>query len=368
MNSIFLAQWMKEKRSPMLVIAFTVLSIIATLLFGVGTESKLKAYIFPAEGVSTSQFESWAKLLNDNEAIQFIPQDEKQARSDVSSGRVDVAIKVMSDNYQLIASIDNPNVQLVEQYVHRVFLDELQLRIATQYSEDKETFREATIQYLQNPPLTVQLTDPEGKSLVQYDMNVQLLFTFSLFLSIFTIGYKINSITVEKVSGIWSRVILSPVRKIEMYMGHLLYSFIIGFVQIAIILLLFRYVFHYDLGDHMWMLFIVAALYTFTIVAFCMLLTGIVRTPEQFNMVLPSLIPIMPLLSGAYMPPGTITNSVLLAIAQLFPIKHALDSMVAIAIYEASWSEIALSISKLLLIAVLCMGVGINLMERRKGS
>src|SRR5690606_20907062 len=188
-----------------------------------------KAYIFPAEGVSTSQFESWAKLLNDNEAIQFIPQDEKQARSDVSSGRVDVAIKVMSDNYQLIASIDNPNVQLVEQYVHRVFLDELQLRIATQYSEDKETFREATIQYLQNPPLTVQLTDPEGKSLVQYDMNVQLLFTFSLFLSIFTIGYKINSITVEKVSGIWSRVILSPVRKIEMYMGHLLYSFIIGF-------------------------------------------------------------------------------------------------------------------------------------------
>jgi len=42
--------------------------------------------------------------------------------------------------------------------------------------------------------------------------------------------------------------------------------------------------------------------------------------------------------------------------------------MVAISIYDGLWSDIFLSLSKLLLIAVISMGVGINLMERRRSS
>lgn len=362
MSSIFLAQWMKEKRSPILVLAFTLLSIVATLLFGSGMESKIKVNVFPEQGLEAGVFDEWIKLLNDNESIEFVKRDEKQARVDVSSGRIDAAIKIMDDNYQIIASVDNPNVQLVEHYAQTVFVEELQLRTAAKFTGDEAALREA----VQQPALAVQLQTPDGRSLVSYNMSIQLLFTFTLFLVMFTIGYKINAITMEKVSGIWSRIVLSPIKKVEMYMGHLLYSTIIGFIQIAVVLLLFQYAFHFDLGSRFGMLLVVAALYIMTIVSFCMLLTGILRTPEQFNMVFPSIIPIMPLLSGAYMPPGTITNKVLLAIAEAFPLKHALDTMVAISIYDADWSQIFISIAKLLLIAVLCMGLGINLMERRK--
>lgn len=61
---------------------------------------------------------------------------------------------------------------------------------------------------------------------------------------------------------------------------------------------------------------LVASLFSFTIVALSMLLVGILQSPEQFGTLFPSIIPIMPLISGVYMPPGTITNPILLGIAE----------------------------------------------------
>ncbi|MCQ6560213.1 ABC transporter permease [Paenibacillus mendelii] len=366
MNPIFMAQWMKEKRSPIMILAFCGLSILATLLFGTGSDSKMQIGVFPAEGAGDTAAEEWLDLLNKGDAVEFVMQDELQAHSEVREGRADAALQLMENDYRIIAAIDNPNVQLVEQQVHTVFVEELQLRAAEAYKKDTSAFRTEVETYLKHPPITVQSQTTEGSQLIKYNMSLQLLFTFTLFLVMFTIGFKINSITMEKVSGIWSRVILSPVRKSEMYMGHLMYSAMIGFAQIAAVFLLFRYAFGFNLGDQFGMLLLIAAMYSMTIVALSMLLTGMVRTPEQFNAVFPSVIPIMPLLSGAYMPPGTITNEFLLTISELFPLKHALDAMIDIAIYNAGWPDVFLSVAKLCMIGVICMGIGINLMERRR--
>jgi ABC-2 type transport system permease protein len=197
-------------------------------------------------------------------------------------------------------------------------------------------------------------------------MGLQLMFGFSLFLVMFTIGFKINAINVEKTSGIWNRMILSPVRKTQMYLGHLVYSSVIGFIQVLIVYLIFLYVFNFNLGEHFGMLLLVSAIYTVAIVAMAMLFTGITRTPEQFNMLYPSIVPIMPLISGVYMPPGTLTNPILLFIAEFLPLTHAMEALMGITVYNAGWSDIFMPLAKLLLTAVICMGVGINLVERGK--
>ncbi len=367
MNPIFMSQWMKEKRSPLMVLAFFGLSIIATFLFGQGNQGKMTIAAFPGQGLKASAADEWLDRLNENESIEFVLKDEAHARSEVREGRADVAIQLLENDYRLIATIENPNVQLVERHVNTVFAEELRLRAAANYAEDADAFREAVGRYLAQPPVTVRLASSDGGELVSYDMSLQLLFTFTLFLAMFTIGFKVNAITMEKVSGIWNRVILSPMRKSEMYAGHLTYSSIIGFAQTAAVLLLFKYAFGFGLGDRIGMLLLVAALYTLTAVAFSMLITGFVRTPEQFNMIFPSLIPIMPLISGGYMPPGTITNPFLLAIAEAFPLTHALDAMIGISAYDAAWSDLYLPLAKLVLIGVVCMGIGINLVERRRG-
>ncbi|WP_370222306.1 ABC transporter permease, partial [Cytobacillus sp.] len=108
----------------------------------------------------------------------------------------------------------------------------------------------------------------------------------------------------------------------------------------------------------------IAAVFTFSSVSLAMLVAGFTKTPEKFNMVYPSVIPIIPIISGVYVPPGVMDNPVFTFIADLFPMGYALEAMMDAALFGAGWSEIMLPVSLMLLISVIYMGIGINLGER----
>src|SRR5690606_29162315 len=96
-----------------------------------------------------------------------------------------------------------------------------------------------------------------------------------------------------------------------------------------------------------------------------MLITGMLKTPEQFLAIYPSVIPLLPVISGAYMMPGTLTNPVLNFIGDLFPVAHAMDAFVEVAFFTPGWMDLLKPMVFMLLIGVIAMGIGINLMERR---
>ena len=365
MVSILLSHWMRERRNPFLLLLFIGISIIATLMFGGGMTQKMKIDVFRETGELKESEKEWLLLLNKGDTFKFRAQDEQSARTKVREGRADLAVKLTGDDYRIIAVKESPNAQLAEQHIRTVFERELELRAVSAAAGDEKGFRSRIDTYLEEPPLTLQVKGTDGEELLRYDMGLQLMFGFSLFLVMLTIGFKVNTITKDKITGIWSRLILSPVRKSEIYFGHLLYSTMIGIVQITVVFLIFRYAFNFGLGHRYGLLLLVIALYSMTIVAMCILLAGILRTPEKFNMLFPSIVPIMPLVSGVYMPPGTITSPILLGVAEIFPITHAMEALTGIAIYDNGIGELWLPLSKLILIAVLCMGIGINLMERR---
>jgi len=365
MRSVFLAQWMKEKRSPYLVLIFCALSIVATLLFGSNIDAKIKVDAFLGEGVMIEEAERWLERLNSSGAFVFKLRDEEKALDEVWQGRSSMAVRLLKDDYRIIAAMENMNISLVQQHMQSVYMDELRMNAVVKQVKDEELFRKELSDYLVHPPLTLQSAAASGGELKSYDMGLQLLFTFTLFLAMLTVGFKVNAMTAEKVSGIWNRVILSPVTKTQMYLGHLSYSTLIGIIQMTLVFFIFKYVFGYDLGDQSGLLAIIIVLYITTIVAMCMLLTGLLRKPEQFTGILTSFVPIMPLISGAYMPPGTIKNEVLQVIAQFIPLKHALDAFVGVAIYQHGLEDIYLPLAKLILMCVIFFGVGINLVERR---
>lgn len=365
MFAVLLSHWMKERRNPFMVLLFIGISIIATLMFGGSIGTKMNIDVISEADLTQQEQDDWLALLNESEIFAFRIQEEDAARGKVREGRADMALPLMPADYRIIAAIESPNIQLAEQHIRTVFQQELRLRYAAESDSQEGPLREDVNTYMQQPPLQVQSLSMTGEPLVQYNMSLHLLFGFSLFLVMLTVGFKVNTITKEKTSGIWNRVILSPVRKTEMYLGHLLYSSIIGVLQVVIVLLIFRIVFGFNLGERYDLLFIVIVIYTLSVVALSMLFVGILRTPEQFGMIFPSIVPLMPLISGVYMPPGTIKSPILLGAAQCIPLTHALEALNGIAMYDAGWSDILYPLSKMLLIGVLCMGIGINLMERR---
>jgi ABC-2 type transport system permease protein len=101
-------------------------------------------------------------------------------------------------------------------------------------------------------------------------------------------------------------------------------------------------------------------------ISLAMFITGFVTKPEQFYSIYPSVIPLIPLISGAYMMPGTIDIPVLNFIADLFPLSHAMDAFISIAVHDAGWRDILLPSSIMLLLGVVYMGIGINMVERRR--
>lgn len=365
MLPVFKAQLKKDLRSPWNIILMIIGSVLLTFIFAdTNQHTEMNVPIFSSESNQVVVEEKWKALLNENQDYRFVITDEEEARIDVEDGNSEAAIQLSERDYRIIAASDSRAVQLLEAYVHTVFTQEAQLHAASE-TEDAGVVRTQVDAYLDDAPFQMQIESIEGGEVPEYNMLLQLLFGFTLFMAMFTIGFKVNGVTSDKVSGVWDRMILSPVSKTGMYAGHLFYSFLIGFIQILIVLVIFNYVLNYDLGYHFGLILTVSAVFSLSMVSVSMLITGFVKTPEQFNMVYPSIIPIIPIISGVYMPPGLLSNPVLLFIADLFPLVHAMEALMDIALFDAGWNEIALPLVLMLLIGVVCMGVGINLVERR---
>jgi len=367
MIAVFLAQWRHDRRSPALILIFIAISIAATLLYSSNMSGNPQFAAFPDKSITHDEAKQRVERMNDAEGFSFKLTSEEKAIRDVREGRVPLAVRLMNDGeYRIVATAEGLNPSMVSEHLNRIASEDGRLAYAAVLTGDAVTARSKFAAFMDAPPLHTDVVRPDGKTLAGDEMSIQLLLGFTLFLAMFTIGFKINSVMEEKAHGIWSRVILSPVTKTGMYMGHLCYSLIIGLIHMVTVLLFFDLILGYELGSQYGLLFFIILLYSAVIVSLSMLLAGIVRTPEQFQMILPVILPIMPLLAGIYFPPGLMTNKLLLFAGELLPITHAVNALKQVALYDAGWSEILMPVAKLALIGVICMGIGINLVERRK--
>ncbi|WP_368659383.1 ABC transporter permease [Metabacillus halosaccharovorans] len=364
MNSVVWAQFTKDKRNPIFIILFIAGSILATLVFAGGVYSPTKVAIFSEEDNASEIEKKWIDLLNVDDSFQFVVVEPNEAREDVREGKLDVAVKVMETDYRLVATSELPTVSYVQQHVDKVFQQEAQLSAIVQ-SKENENVREELERYMEEAPFQIETQGLESEKVPNYNMSTQLLFAFTFLISMFILGLKVNNVTHDKVSGIWNRMILSPISKTKMYCGYVLYSFLITLFQVVVVLLVFKYLMNYELGDQLWLIILIAAFFIFSMISIAMLITGFVKTPEQFYAIYPSVIPLIPIVSGAYMMPGTITNSALLFIADLFPMSHAMEAIMSVICYEAGFQDVMMSLLFMLLIGVMAMGLGINLIERR---
>lgn len=368
MGAVFKIQFAKDRRKPFLLITMMALAVLATVVFAGGSHGPVKVAVIAegADGAGAAAVNAWLPLLNaDRGELEFVVSGEKQALERVKRGQLPAAVVVTEQNYRLIAASDSPTVDHIERYVQRVFMQELQIR-ALSAGGDAGAMRESVQRTMMNPPVRVAMQTADGEPAEAHPMQTQLLFAFTLLVAMFTAGFKVNGVTNDKVAGIWNRLILSPVTKTGMYLGYLLYSFCVTFVQIFAVLVIFRYVLHYELGERFGLLAVIAAVFAFAIISLAMFVTGFVSKPEQFYAIYTSVIPLIPLISGAYMPPGMLDLPVLQFIADLFPMAHAMDAFLDVAAHDAGWSGIWLPVSIMLLLGIVYMGIGINLVERRR--
>ncbi|MDR6224842.1 ABC transporter permease [Desmospora profundinema] len=368
MKSIFLLQWRRFRRAPGLVLSFSAMTVFFVFLIaGFMSDHSLTLYVYSDSAWKEEQRDIWLKKLNEADGMEFQWTEENEARQAVAGGEVPLAVKLMESDYRILAAADDPNRYLVDQHLKRVYGEELRLRAAAQ-GGDESPIRAEVERLLAEPALKVETTSlaGEGDSFTRA-VQLQGLFGMTLFFAIYTITYSLSTVAEEKRRGTWDRLILSPLRKWQIYLGHLLYCFVIGYVQVLVIFLLFQYAFGFDLGDRFGTILFITGCYTFAIVALGMLLIGLVQTPEQLQAVIPIVAVSMAMLGGAYWPLEAVSNEVMLAISRVIPVTYGMDALKGAALESQGVMDLVHPLSMMLLFGVLCMGIGINLMERRKG-
>jgi len=366
---ILLTKFKLFLRNPFTFLIFTAMSIGFALVIGVSdSPTTIQVPVHAANEEVRESFIGNAIDENDTFTFSWLTEDELYER--ITNGNAEIGLILDRDQYQMVVGVDSPNSFAVEQSIEELYRKQKQQELILQTSnattvDEKAQLLDEMEQAREDPLFTIDTGHFRGSTDWVYDSTFQTLFGFTLFFVIYTIAYNVLPILIERKEGIWDRMILSPVRKWEMYVANLVYSFIEGYLQIVVIFLVFRFGVGVEFNGRFVEALILTIPYTFALVALAIFLTAIVKNTQQFNAVIPIIAVSMAMIGGGFWPIEIVESKILLALSKINPLTYGMEILNGVAIYGLSIEELLYPISILLLMGVILMGVGIHLMERR---
>ncbi|SFB31307.1 ABC-2 type transport system permease protein [Lentibacillus halodurans] len=365
MIGILLSKLKMFIRNPFIFIIFTIMSIGFALI--IGSSGSMANINIPVYAEDDDVRDSLiGEVLDETEGFTFNWVNEEDMLEDVSNGAAELGVILREDDFQIIVGVDSPNASMIEQTIRRAYAKEQQqeqiLEAARASGDvDSENILEELESSMESPVFSIHMSNVSSSNVFVF----HTLFGFTLFFVIYTIGYNVLPILTDKKDGVWDRMILSPVRKWEMYAANLVYSFFEGYLQVLIIFFVFRYWVGVDFNGKFADILLLLVPYVFAIVALSILITAIVKNAQQFNAALPIVSVSMAMIGGAFWPIEIVESEFLLALSKINPLTYGMEMLNGIAVYDYPLEELLYPISILLLMGVVFTGLGIHLMERR---
>ena len=368
MIAILKVKWQLFLRRPGNFLAMTFMILIfAYFIGGIGLESKYEVPVF-ADIDDVVETELWERL-NESEVFDFILSSEEEAKRLLEENRVEAIIAVGTDDFTIYTKTETPNASLLYQTVRSVYTDLALKENILQAAQGQQVFDKNLEDQLSRIDdelfFTIESDYFYGDGTVKVDMRLQSLFGFSLFFVIYTIAYNLLYILQEKQSGIWDRMIVSPLRKWQMYVANLLYSFVPGYIQVALIFVLFRLILGIDFYGGFTKTLIILIPYVFCITALSMCVVSLSKSDQHLHVIIPLISVSFAMLGGAYWPMEVVTSEIMLLLAKFVPITYGMEAMKLATVYQQPLQEIMPSLSVLFLMGVILMGIGIQVMEKR---
>lgn len=350
-------------RKPGAILATTFICIAFAYFMGKSAFTAVQVPVFSS--MPEEELTRILEELNKSDSFDYFLEKEEEVKNKVADGSVEAGAELHSDRFVLYQTGQTENFRLIYQDLSTYYSKKLKEKAVIQLVGENSVIVEHLEDAEKTPFIGLTVSSYTDENQWVYDVNLQSLFGFALFFSIYTVAFSVVEILREKQSGIWDRYILSPTSKLEMYAGNLIYSFIIGYVQIALVFLVFKYGAGVDFYGSFGKTLILIIPYLFTIIALAIFIAGIVKTIAQFNALIPLISVSFAMLGGAYWPIEIVTSDFLLAISKVIPITYGMEILKGATISGLSYSDLLYPISILLLMGVVLMGIGIRLMESR---
>ena len=204
---------------------------------------------------------------------------------------------------------------------------------------------------------------------VEYDekfaTDVHYLMGYNIFFVMFSVIFTIGTILEEKKLGTWNRTRITPLRDRAILGGNLIPTFMVGVLQMAIMLFCGQYLFGIDLGQSIWPVFVVFIVYVLTVTCLGLLMTTLFGTFEQLGAATPVIIVATSMLGGC-MWPISIVPAALQTAAKFTPQYWALAAAEELPVLGGGFPEAATSLYVLLGMAALFFGLSMVFYNKKQ--
>lgn len=227
----------------------------------------------------------------------------------------------------------------------------------------EHAYENAISKWFPNPPVSVSMTRVNNPVAVKNQMMTHSSVGFALFFVMYTLIFAVGDILTEKQQGTWQRLLVFPLKKWEILGGNLLASFILGFIQILVLMIFGIYFFDVNWGNALPLTIALVAAYVFAISCMGLALSGIAKTPAQLHAATPIITVCTAMLGGTFWPLDFVQSRILLFLAKLTPQYWAIHSIESTIHYGGSFHTIQVPLLTLLLMGFFFFIAGLWLVK-----
>jgi ABC-2 type transport system permease protein len=389
MLSIVKLRLLSLRDNYVVFLVMTAMALGFTAVFGIAFNTYRPSVIIVDED-NTPYSAEFMEELKQNKIFKFLDSDKNDAIARVEEGKVLAALIInegFHDNIERGREINIGQVKIkddkylltlqetVKGIIVKMAGSEIISKVTANFvssqkpGADVEKIKDLAYEnvmdsWIFKKPLKVTSTLADTDIQSEYDSMKQSMIGFTVFFSMYTMVFSIGTILSDKKYKTWDRMLVSPVSMSSILGGTMVVSFLVGMIQMSVLILGGRYLFGLDWGRSLGGIIMVTTVFVFTITSFGLMLSGIVKTEAQLGAVAPVVLTSTSMLGGTMWPLEIVNNKVLLILAELTPQKWAMQGFLNIAAKGMGFKSAILPSLVLLAMGITFFTIGVKTVKR----
>ncbi len=382
--------WLKLKlmrQDVIMYVIMTFMAIFLTFVFGnamFGGSGAQRVYVIDNDdsAFSSSFIDSF-----DADAYALEGKTQQEAEAAVSKGEALAAIMIPKGfedisgggaEVSILRTADSADILMLENAVRSAYqnaahvyqlhseLDAVLDGVGFQ-APSLETVQDEFALRMEDKPITVSYTVLDADDFDEkYYENIHYMMGFNIFFVMFSIVFTMGSILEDKKLRTWNRIRISPLSSRAVLAGNFIPAYVVGLLQMAIVLFLGQMLFGIELGDALLPVFMVFAAFVLAATCIGLLLATVFKGIEQMGAAVPVIIVGTSMLGGCMWPLSIVGSDLLLGIAKGMPQFWALDAVERLAAYHVDLGDVLLNIGVLVGMALVLFAVSMLIYNKKQ--
>lgn len=156
------------------------------------------------------------------------------------------------------------------------------------------------------------------------------LIGFLIFFVAYSSVFGATDILTERKQNTWQRLLISPSSRFGMLVGNLIVSWVLGLIQLALVLFLGKNLFRIDFGGNIFTMFVVGSLFCLAMSGLGIVLSAFAKSIQHIGALTSVVLTAFGMLGGCLWPLDYVENPILIGLSKITPHTYAVKALTGI--------------------------------------